>query len=90
VACSCEGFGSFAFMNTTKCVSAVKRDHLAFRIATVSAVRIGLRRAPGYRGDPSFLGRDSNVFAHDQDSSMALGSKNASIRSGHILATPEY
>ena len=27
----------------------------------------------------SLLGRDSNVFAHDQGSSMAFGSKNASI-----------
>jgi hypothetical protein len=53
---SCEGFGSLAFMYTTKWVSAVNRDIWPFCIATVRAAGVGLDELPNGETVRSFLG----------------------------------
>src|ERR1700741_748239 len=68
-----------------------KESHLTLRVAAVSAVRVALDELPDREAIGSFLRRDSNVFAHDYASSMAFGSRNASIPyCPYSRPTPEY
>src|SRR5450432_1059545 len=68
-----------------------KESHLTLRVATVGAVRVGLDKLPNREAVGSFLRRDSNVFAHGYASSMAFGSRNASIPYWpYSRPTPEY
>src|ERR1700746_2992820 len=83
-----RGFG--VHVHHEVCVFS-KQSHLTLRVAAVSAVRVGLDEFPDREAIGSFLWRDSNVFAHDYASSMALGSRNASIPyCPYSRPTPEY
>jgi hypothetical protein len=42
-----------------------KKRHLAFRIATISAVCVGLDELTDSEAVRSFVGRDGSVFAHE-------------------------
>src|SRR6201981_2837428 len=68
-----------------------KESPLTLRVATVGAVRVGLDKLPDREAVGSLLRRDSNVFAHGYASSMAFGSRNASIPyCPYSRPTPEY
>src|SRR5260370_35858778 len=49
-----------------------KESHLTLRVATVSAVRVGLDEFPDREAIGSFLRRDSNGLSHDYASNMAF------------------
>ena len=58
---SCEGFGPLAFMNTTKCVSDVKRDIWPFA-SRPSALRVCFHELPDSETIRGFFRGDGNVF----------------------------
>src|SRR5580692_9702538 len=67
-----------------------EQSHLAFRIAAVGAMGVGLDELADGEAVRGFLGKDGDAFAH-QASSMARVSRNASMPyRPYSRPTPEY